>query len=137
MLASVRDANASGAARRRQRRLRQWPQHERLSVAMAFAENNHHSAPRRPTMARTRREESEMNNARGKKTLPPRAASTVYFSMDDDGDVLAGGPTPLAEVRPQPGIQRHTVAHIVDFSPFVQILDDPVPQMGGNRWLNS
>ena len=33
MLASVRDANASGAARRRQRRLRQWLRHERLSVA--------------------------------------------------------------------------------------------------------
>ena len=38
MLASVRDANASGAARRRQRRLRQWLRHERLSVAMALAE---------------------------------------------------------------------------------------------------
>ena len=35
MLASVRDANASGAARRRQRRLIQWPRHERLSVAVA------------------------------------------------------------------------------------------------------
>ena len=51
--------------------------------------------------------------------------------MDDDGDVLAARPTPLVEVRPQPGVLRHTGAHIVDFSPFVQILDDPVPQMGG------
>ena len=78
-----------------------------------------------------------MNNAMGQTTLPPRAASTVYFTHDDDGDVLAARPTPLIEVRPQPGVQRHTVAHIVDFSPFVRILDDPGPQMGGNRWLNS
>ena len=40
------------AARRRQRRLRQWLRHERLSVAMALAENNHHTALRRQTMAR-------------------------------------------------------------------------------------
>ena len=57
----------------------------------------------------------------------PRVASTEYYRMDDDG------PTPLVEVRPQPGVLRHTGAHIVDFSPFVQILDDPVPQMGGEQ----
>ena len=76
MLASVRDANASGAARRRQRRLRQWLRHERLSVAMALAEYNHHSALRRPTMARARGEEREMYNATGQTTPVPRAAST-------------------------------------------------------------
>ena len=68
-----------------------------------------------------------MNNAMGQKTPPPRAASTVYFSLDDDGDVLAARPTPLVEVRPQPGVQRHTAAHIV---PYVQIFDVPVPQLG-------
>ena len=129
MLASVLGANASGAARRRQRRLRQWLRHERLSVAMALAEYNHHSALRRPTMARARGEESEFYNATGQTTPLPRAASTQYFSLGDDEDVLAARPT-LVEVRPQPGVLRHTGAHIVDFSPFVQILDDPVPQMG-------
>ena len=53
----------------------------------------------------------------------------VYFSMDDDGDVLAR-PTPLVEVRPQPGVLRHTVEHIIDVLPYVQVLDVPVPQMG-------
>ena len=38
--------------RRRQRRLRQWLRHERLSVAMALAETSHHSAPRGQTKAR-------------------------------------------------------------------------------------
>ena len=44
-----------------------------------------------------------MNNAMGQKTPPPSAACTVYFTLDDDGDVLAARPAPLAEVRPQPG----------------------------------
>ena len=74
------------------------------------------------------REESELNNAVGQKTPRPRAASTVYFSMTDDGDVLAARPTPLAEVRLQPGVLRHTVEHITDVLPYVQILDVPVPQ---------
>ena len=86
--------HARTAMRRRQRRLRQWLRHERLNVAVAVVKNNHHSAPRRATMARAREEESdEMNNAMGQKT-PPRAASTVYFSVDDDGDVLPARPTP-------------------------------------------
>ena len=89
----------------------------------ALAENNHHSAPRRPTMERGQ----GGGVTRCQKTPPLRAASTVHFSMDDDGDVLAARPTPLAEVRPQSGVQRHTAVHIVDVSPFVQILDVPVP----------
>ena len=52
MLAAARAANETGAARRRQRRLRQWLRHERLSVAMTLAENNNHTAPRRQTKAR-------------------------------------------------------------------------------------
>ena len=65
-------------------------------------------------MARARGEESELNNAVGQKTPPHRAASTVYFSLDDDEDVLAARPTPLVEVRPQPGFQRHTAVHLAD-----------------------
>ena len=84
-------------------------------------------------MARARGEESEMNSATGQMTPPPRAASMEFYRMDDDADVLAARPTPLVEVRPQPGVLRHTMADIVDFSPFVQILDDPVPQMGSEQ----
>ena len=71
-----------------------------------------------------------MHNAMGQKTFPPRAASTVYFSMVDNEDVLAARPTLLVEVGPQPGVLRHTAAHIVDILPYVQILDVLVPQLG-------
>ena len=61
----ARDAGTSAARRRRERRLRSMLRHERLTVAMALVEMTHHLAPRRPTMARARGEESEMNNATG------------------------------------------------------------------------
>ena len=114
MLASVRDANASGAPRKRQQRLRQWRRHERLSVAMALAEYNHHSAPRRPTMARARGEESAMNNAMGLTTPLTEAASTQHFTLDDDGDVLAARPLALDEQRPQVRVLRVTVEQVGD-----------------------
>ena len=55
-------------------------------------------------MARAREEErDELNDATGQKTPPSRAASTVYFSLDDDGDVLAARPDRLYEVRHRTG----------------------------------
>ena len=123
---------AAGAAqRRRGRRLRAALRHERQSIAKALAEMSHHAAPRRQSMARAGGEESEMNDATGQTTPPPRAASTVYFDLFDAVDVLAARPPPLAEVRPQPGVQRHTAEQIIET--FVQILDAPVPQMGGEQ----
>ena len=130
MLASVCDANASGAARRRQRRVGQWLRHERLSVAMALAENNHHSAPRRPTMARARGEESEMHNAMDQMTPLPEAASTQYFAMDVDEVPAAGSrPDRLTEVRPQERVLRRTVEQNVEPVRVVPVLDAPVSQM--------
>ena len=63
----------SAAQRRRERRLRSMLRHERMSVAMALAEKLHHSAPRRPAMARARErgERDELYDATGQKTLPP------------------------------------------------------------------
>ena len=73
MLASVRDANATAAARRRQRRLRSWLRHERMTVAMTLAEMAHHTAPRGPKMARVGEEVvQDVHEAlRGQKTPPP------------------------------------------------------------------
>ena len=90
MWANVDVAHAQGAAwRRHQRRLRAHWRHEQLKLQMLLATYEHHAAPRGQSKARSREEESELNNATGQKTPPPRVASTVYFSLDDDGDVLA------------------------------------------------
>ena len=60
----------------------------------------------------------------GQKALPPQGG------LDDDGDVLAARPPPLVEVRPQSGVQRHTVEQIIETFVLVQVFDAPVPQMG-------
>ena len=52
----------SAAARRRQRRLRQFLRHERLSVAMALAESQHHTS-RGQKMAWAGEEVHEEHNA--------------------------------------------------------------------------
>ena len=133
MLASVRDANATAAARRRQRRLRQFLLHGRLSVAMALVEMQHDTAPRGQMTARAG---EELNYTATVRTHPPpQAASTVSYTFGDDEEVLAAGvrPAPLSEVAgPQERVQRHTVEQIVDFVPVVQILDAPVSQMGAS-----
>ena len=119
---SARGAEDAGTAkRRRERRLRQF--------AMFLAETQHYAAPGGQNMSRSREEESELNNATGQKTPPPMVASTVYLSLDDDGDVLAAWPTPLVEVRPQPGVLRHTAEQIIETFVPVQVLDTPVPQL--------
>ena len=87
----ARDTGTSAARRRRERRLRSMLRHERMTVAMALAGMTHHSAPRRPTMARARGEESEMNNATGLTTRPPRAASTEYCRLHAGGTAAHRG----------------------------------------------
>ena len=133
MLASVRDANASGAARRRQRRLRQWLRHERLSVAMALAEYNHHTAPRRQTMARAGEGPRVALHGHVPEHVPPQAAGAQFFAMDTGEDVgdapAAERPAPLLEVLPQVWVQRRTVEQIVDPVPVVPLLHVFVPQM--------
>ena len=65
-----------------------------------------------------------MNFAMGLTTPNPEGASTTNNRMDDDGDVLAAWPTPLVEVRPQMGYERHRG------SGFELVLDVTVLRMG-------
>ena len=70
--------HAGAAMRRRQRRLRQWLRHERLSVAMALAETNHHAAPRGQTKARGRgRGTSCTTRPRSGSASPPGFPATL------------------------------------------------------------
>ena len=114
--------NATGAAmRRRQRRLRVWARHERLSIAMALATVEHHSygpianAAPRGQMTGTSAREGEVREQ--------------HYGLRAQKRPLPGmRPAPLLEVLPQVGLQRHTVEQRIVHTPYVQILDAPVPQ---------
>ena len=53
----------------------------------------------------------------------------MYFSLDDDGDVLAAWPPALDEQRPQVRVLRRTVEQIGDVVSLVLALADSAPQM--------
>ena len=94
--------HAGAAMRRRQRRLRQWLRHERLSVAISLAESHHHAAPRGQSMARAGGWERAALHGQVPEHPTPQVAGTQYFAMDVD-EVPATGSRPdrLAGVRPQ------------------------------------
>ena len=108
-------AHAAGAAkRRRERRLRQFLRHERLTVAMLLAETQHHAAPR----------------GQNKATSGGKARDVLHGQVP--GAPLPQGSRPpcLGEPRgPQERIQQRTMEQLADVVPMVQILDIPVPQM--------
>ena len=122
-MASVGDTrvdHASGAARRRrERRLRAYLKYARMSVAMALAQANHHTAPREQKTAT-----AEATNATSKERV---AGDAVYFELFDE-DTAGLRPGPVLDPRPQKRVQRHTMEQMIDVTPYVQILDAPVPQ---------
>ena len=123
------DSAPSAARRRRERRLRQFLRHERLTVAMVLSEKKHHTS-RGQNKDRTTGEENVMNyTAKLRKTPPPAAAATVYDPMvlDEGGALAAGGlPAPLSEVA---GRQLRVERHCGVGFELVLALDVPVLQM--------
>ena len=83
-LAVARSERAGAAARRRERRFRSWLRHERMTVAMALAEQHHHS------VNRVERDEA------------PRR-QTTRASVEEEVHELYDGPR--AEKRPPPGVR--------------------------------
>ena len=127
------DSAPSAARRRRERRLRQFLRHERMTVAMVLSEKKHHTS-RGQNKDRTTGEENVMNyTAKLRKTPPPTAAATENDPMVlDEGGVLAAGglPAPLSEVAGrQEKVVRHVLEDLGSVCPVVQILDLPVPHM--------
>ena len=122
------------AQRRRERRLRSWYRHEQQTVRMALASKTHHSALRRPTMARTggwERWERAVLHGHVSEHPTPQAAGTEYFSLDVE-DVPAAGSRPdrLSAVSgPQERVLRRTVEQIVDCVPVVPLLHTSEPQI--------
>ena len=116
----------SGAAqRRRQRRLRSWLRHERMTVAMALAERTHHFS-RGQTIVRAGEREHELNYTATIRD-PPTHQPELFSLFEEE----SGGARPACLVAPR-GL-RHVVEHRC---PFVQILDAPVPQ-GGNQLVEA
>ena len=102
--------------RRRQRRLRSWLRHERMTVAMALAEMKHHTAPRGPKMARAGEEGHEEYDA-PRRQKPPRQPELFKLFEEEPGGVR---PEAFAEPRPQERVQRHIVGQLADFAPIVR-----------------
>ena len=115
--------NATEAAmRRRQRRLRAWARHERLSIAMALATVEHHSYG--PTANAAPRGQTTGTSAREGEVREQ------HYGLRAQKRPLPGmRPAPLLEVLPQVGVHWHTVEQRIEHTPFVQILDAPVSQM--------
>ena len=90
MLGERDAAGGTGSARRRrERRLRSWAKHERLSIAMALSTVTHHSF----------------------------SVGTAYDALRSQKPVNSAGwmrPPPLVEGRPQERLQRRTVEQIAD-----------------------
>ena len=100
---------ATAAARRRQRRLRSWLRHERMTVAMLLAERDHHTAPWGQKQARSGGVEREVNHE--PRLLDPpllqEAATVGYVAAPvplQAQPVLGGGDTlDVAAVQFSPG----------------------------------
>ena len=85
MWAADRAAHATGAARqRRERRLRAYLRYARMSVAMAFAECQHHSAQRQKK-ARAREEEREMQQSAAFRTTVPPPEPELFDLFEGPG----------------------------------------------------
>ena len=128
-MAACSDAGGGtgSARRRRERRLHAYLRYPRMSVAMALAECQHHSA-QRPKKARAREEEREVHyTAAFRTTVPPPEPELFDLFEEPCGE----RPDLLLEPQgPQTGVQRHIVEHLADLAAMVQILDVPVPQKG-------
>ena len=127
--------NPAGIAkRRRERRLRQFLRHERLTIAMLLTETNHHADPRGQTMARSGRWVRGALHSEVPEAPAPQEPGTQHFFLDDDSVPELGGSRPdrLADVRPQERVPRRIVEQIVDSAPVLPLLHAPVPQTVGS-----
>ena len=95
-----------------------------MSVQMALAEATHHTAPRGQGIARAREEERETKYTVAFRATVPPPEPVLFDLFEEPG---GGRPNFLLEPQgPQAGIQHHTMEHIADVVPMVQILDIPV-----------
>ena len=113
------DSGSGSARRRRERRLRSWLRHERMTVRMELTAALHHSAFKGAG--------PETHDApRSQKTVNSKREAELFSLFEEEH----GGTRPdrLSDVRPA-GSAAH-VEHLTDlvrFAPKVQVLDAPAP----------
>ena len=115
------ERGAGSARRRRERRLRSWLRHERMTVRMELAAARHHSAFKGAG--------PETHDAPRSQKMVNSRQEAVFFELYDE-DTAGLRPTGLVEPPgPQERVPRHTVEQMADLAPRVLILDAPVPQL--------
>ena len=92
-------ARATAAARRRQRRLRQFLRHKRLTVAMLLAERDHHTAPMGQRKARSGEEVRVARHGHVPEQPPPQPELFQLYK-EEPGE---SRPPCLGEPRGQKG----------------------------------
>ena len=108
---------ATAAARRRQRRLRSWLRHERMTVAMTLAEMMHHTALRGPKMTRVGEgvEHEQHDGLRAQK--PPGSLLDPGPQRTDRTVRHSAGDTPLLVVpalRGDDGVDGTTLRFLLE-----------------------
>ena len=93
----------SSARRRRERRLRSWLRHERMTVAMALAEKLHHSAYRTHL---PKKEEVEQDQALRGQTKASAREGEVHEKDDASRSQSTPHPGERPGLPPEPGPQR-------------------------------
>ena len=116
----ARDSGSTAARRRRERRLRSWLRHERMTMRMELAAALHHSSFQGAGP-------ETYDASRSQMTANSREDSVFFHLYDEDTE--GARPDRLFEVRPQERDQWRTVVQIVDNTLIVPSLDVPVPQM--------
>ena len=109
-MAACNDAGGGTGSARRRRYLR----YARMSVAMALAECQHHSA-QRPKKTRAREEEREVHYTAAFRTTVPPPDPELFDLFEEPG---GGWPDLLLEPQGQQlGVPRHFVEHLADLAP--------------------
>ena len=101
------DAGSGSARRRRERRLRSWLRHERMTLRMELTAALQLSAFKGAG--------PETNDSpRSQKTVNSKREAELFSLFEEE----LGGTRPdrLSDVWPQERVQRHTVEHLTDFA---------------------
>ena len=117
--------------RRRQRLLRSWLRHERMTVAMLLAERERHTAQRGRRLGRSGWWVREEVHGQAPVEPTPQTAGVQHFSLDDDEPPAVKGTRPdrlPAVSGPQEQVPRRIVEQIVDIVPVHTTSHNPQPQ---------